>query len=307
MSLSFNELGDIFKAKEAQMRLNLDSGRISIFRCDGWHFHTFTRAFLRPYDPFLHYALESSLLRVLQHDLKGFWALVYFQSDEASVVIPDIEREDVNLPFDGRVEKIFGVLLQWGIYFDRALTQMYGNQLTTVDVDALKPIYKATNQIHQLCGLGDIHINEYLGKIQSWMPNHVPSFDCRTLQLDTKDEVTQYLEWRRKDAIRNAKNSLARMFLSPKQMINLSANEVVDRIETDYGVDYERLPSIIKRGSIYHSEKFADWVNDGFNPTDEDSGRFQTSVEKQAVIPSTEVIWSTRDAYQEVEDEDISI
>jgi tRNA(His) guanylyltransferase len=299
-----DELGDYFKEKEKEYRQVLLKDRITVMRLDGMRFHSFTRAFLRPYDPFLHYALDGSLLQVLHHELNGYWALAYFQSDEASIILPAIDHEEVTLPFDGRVEKIFGILSQWNTYFDRTITKIYQNALTTVDVDAIKPLYKVTDDIHQLAGKGVIQIHEYIGKILGWLQTHIAGFDCRVFQLDKIDDVPRYLEWRRKDAIRNAKNSLARMFLSPKQMANLSANEVIDLAKERYQLNYESLPVIMKRGSIYHADKFAGWVDDGFMAEDDMSLRFQASIEKMAAAPPLAALWSTRDS-PDMEESDI--
>lgn len=272
------DLGDFFKAKENDFRMSIDKSMHTIIRLDGMRFHNFTRPFLYPFDPFLRYALDTSLLRVLQKELKGYYALVYFQSDEASIILPAITEADIELPFGGRVEKLIATLLQWNTQFYQTLVTLYQNALRTLDPTVFTPLFGCINSLNRLRDERDIRMDEYIQKVAFFISQNAPSFDCRFLQVSTTDEIGEYLQWRRQDAIRNYKNMLGRMFYSSKAMHKLSANDVIAKLESDYHIQYEDFPAIFKRGTVYRTEKYASLFADGFYDADDATKTFQAYV-----------------------------
>jgi tRNA(His) 5'-end guanylyltransferase len=282
-------LGDYFKIKEKSFDLTLDPTKITIIRLDGIRFHNFTKPFYYPYDPFLRYSLEFSLLKVLCSEFKGYVSHVYFQSDEASIIIPPVELPN-QLPFSGRINKVISILLQWNLYFYKELQTLLDKAFNSVNFnypndlnESMKQFIRKIEVLSKKKTLEEFdkyfeseywyQLDEFLNEKQNY-----PAFDCRIFQVETKEDVIRYLTWRRVDAIRNFKNSLGFCFYSPKQLKGMSAEEIKRKVEIEYDIKYKELPKIIKRGSLYQFQKYQNWIEHGFEENDKDSNDFQKNI-----------------------------
>lgn len=271
------KIGDYFKEKEKNFQLYLDRDLFTIIRMDGMRFHTFTKMFLSPFDPFLHYALELSLHQILDKEMKGYWSMVYFQSDEASIVLVPIQNEKDDFPFKGNILKLTSALLQWNGYFLVNLQNIYRNQLRTINNRSIRPLIQMIDQLYRKKDGKGIDFRSYLKDVNYGVKRIYPSFDCRFIQVKEED-VNKYMGWRRVDCIRNYKNTLGRFFYSSKTLHNINADEVIKKINDEQNIDYREFPTMIKRGNIYRSEKFLECVKDDFYEDDDITRRFKHEV-----------------------------
>jgi tRNA(His) 5'-end guanylyltransferase len=232
-------------------------------------FHTFTRPFLKPIDPFLQYFIQQSFLQYLNGDLRQFWSLCYFQSDEISIVLPAITNQEINMYFGGRMEKLISAFLQVNTIFYRNLIDFYNKapRQDSFRFKILEDIYLAQKNI--LAPKTNIDLDEYFREISQWLIGHIPFFDCRiALQTSNIDDIQTYLAWRRIDAIRNYKSRLGQELIHPrKELLGMTSNKVLEKLENEYGINYEAIPVLFKRGAIYRNPIFNKgntWIDDGF-------------------------------------------
>jgi len=282
-------LGDFFKSKEEKFRHQLDRNKITIIRLDGMRFHTFTRPFIYPFDPFLRFSLDQSLLEVITKELKSYVALVYFQSDEASIILPPLVREEDHFPFRGRIEKLTAVLLQWNVYFYTKLQNLiHFFEIPSYDYKLIS-LLDYVNQIPLALGQHPLDLVKYTAKMALFLPKCRPCFDCRFLQVDTIQETQDYLTWRRKDAIRNYRSMMGYSLFSPKELQDISAFDITQLVKQRFNIDYDSFPTLMKRGTLYRTIKFKDWIDDRFRDADELTIDFQRRILNE--IDYTHKIW----------------
>jgi len=101
--MTIQEIGDVFKTREAQTNHALPESKYLGIRLDGRAFHTFTKQFDRPYSWEFMFSMNRAARTVIKEVLVN--ALFgYVQSDEISVIC-DMER----LPFGGSTEKVLSL------------------------------------------------------------------------------------------------------------------------------------------------------------------------------------------------------
>ena len=270
-------IGDHFKAQEQQFRLKLDRNKTTIIRLDGMRFHSFTKPFLYPFDPFLRFCLDQSLIELIEKELKSYVSLVYFQSDEASIVLPPITKEEDRLPFDGRVEKLNAILCQWNVFFWSKLlfSQAKVRELPSIKTsfNVVESLLKDASEDYQF-----LQMDKYFEKLNSFLGKTFPGFDCRFIQVSSFKEIDEYLGWRRVDAIRNYKSMIGNSFFSPKSLKGLTAKEIIEKVEQESHFKYAEFPVFMKRGTIYRTNKFKSWYNDEFLLGDPLTQTFQQDV-----------------------------
>lgn len=85
----------------------------------------------------------------------------------------------------------------------------------------------------------------------------VPIFDARLFQLDSVDELNDYLDWRRLDARKNSISMAADTLNTPKELHGMSTRE---RLESLQGTHLERLPDGFMWGRFILRESYTDTV-----------------------------------------------
>ncbi|WP_297506722.1 tRNA(His) guanylyltransferase Thg1 family protein [Thermococcus sp.] len=92
-----------------------------------------------------------------------------------------------------------------------------------------------------------------------FLPHHLPeksepaNFDSRVIQFESVGDVRDYFLWRWKDAVRNSKNSFARLYLSPKEMAGKTSGELVE-IAKVRGGEWEALPLKTRYGWALYAD-----------------------------------------------------
>ena len=75
------------------------------------------------------------------------------------------------------------------------------------------------------------------------------TFDCRTFQLPTRQEVVNYFVWREQDAARNSVAGLAQSYFSHKQLHQKNGGQMQEMLWQEHGVNWNDLPAVQKRGA----------------------------------------------------------
>lgn len=234
-----------------------------IIRVDGRSFHTFTKGFHKPFDQAMIFSMEETM-KALCENIQGC-VLGYTESDEITLVVIDYDTLETQPFFSNRVQKICSVVASMAtLYFNRAFNEFVIGLENTKDDDY-----------------------GYLEKVYRKAMDSGATFDCRCFNLP-KEEVTNCLFWRQMDCMRNSINSLARVYYSNKELYKLSAMEVKEKLKLEKGIDWDKYPTVFKRGSCCikcESEYGSEWIIDLDIPVFKGDGR--RYVDKRILINNT--------------------
>lgn len=210
-----DSLGTRMKDYEATFQTNVMKRTPVIVRLDGRAFHTYVRK-IRKLDP----TTTTVPFSVIMHDVMNATtkflvenvqncAIGYTQSDEISLLMRDWDFHETQQFFDGKVQKIVSITASM-----------------------------ASNAF-----------NFYLSKyLTAQSPSDLAQFDSRVYNLP-KEEVTNYFIWRQQDASRNSVQMLGHFHFSQKQMHGKNNSQVQDMLMLESGVNWNDLPTWMKRGS----------------------------------------------------------
>ena len=223
-----DSLGDRMKKYEAVSKTTLVSRMPVIIRLDGCHFHTFCRGFKKPFDPLMVKTMQATM-KYLCENIQGC-VLGYTQSDEITLVLVDYKKLNSNAWFDNEVQKMVSVSAALATYafnkFFRENVEEYSKSFVddlTLEQEKLMASYQASLQ-------------------------NGAYFDSRVFNVP-REEVTNCVYWRQKDAERNSINSLAQSLFSHKSLQGLRLKDTLTKIEQEGGVVWSELPTTYKRGS----------------------------------------------------------
>jgi len=228
-----DSLGDRMKRYEAVSKTTLVSRMPVIIRLDGCHFHTVTRGFKKPFDEVIIKTMQDTM-KYLCENIQGC-VLGYTQSDEITLVLVDYKKLNSSSWFDNEVQKMVSV--------SAAMATYAFNKFFAKNVVAFEEKMNTTN-LNGLGAVDDMRAHEAYLKVL----NSGAYFDSRVFNLP-KEEVTNCLYWRQKDAERNSVNSLAQSLFSHKSLQGLNLKDTIAKIEHDKGIVWGNLPTTQKRGS----------------------------------------------------------
>jgi tRNA(His) 5'-end guanylyltransferase len=175
-----DSLGDRMKEYyENRFRFQLPRRMPCIIRLDGKSFHTFTKAFNRPFDERLSDAMNYAAEQ-LAGQVQGF-KLAYLQSDECSILLTDYDQLDT--------EAWFG--------YNKA-------KMETISASIFTAFFNA--RLKELT----------VGKIKM-LGHELAFFDARSFSIPRED-VANYFLWRAKDWERNSLSMYCRSFFSTRQL-----------------------------------------------------------------------------------------
>ena len=100
-------LGNRIKGYESISHYSLTKRTPLIVRVDGRAFHTFTKGCKRPFDQNIMDAMVNSAM-VVAEDMQGFKA-AYIQSDEATFLLTDYDRQESQAWFDYDLSKVVSI------------------------------------------------------------------------------------------------------------------------------------------------------------------------------------------------------
>ena len=220
-----------------------------IIRLDGCHFHTFTRGFNKPYDKVLIRAMQETM-KYLCENIQGC-VLGYTQSDEITLVLVDYKDINSDAWFDYETQKMVSVSAALATFaFNKFFTEAVNDFKTKTLIPAS---VSHTQEFARQCEVYDKAIEKGA------------YFDSRVFNIP-KEEVTNCVYWRQKDAERNSINSLAQSLFSHKSLQGLKLGETLTKIEQEGGVIWGNLPTTYKRGSCCIKQETVTALNEDLSP-----------------------------------------
>lgn len=198
-----DSLGCRMKEYENKYKNYVESGVPKIIRLDMRAGHSFCKKFERPFDKIFALSMQGAAEKLVD-EIPGC-RLAYFQSDEISLVINDVnDYGESAMMFDGGVEKLVSVTA--------SIATLGFNKTFAALVEAYK------NK--------GVDISVYESKLWN------AQFDSRIFTLPDTIEVRNYLMWRIMDARRNSVSMIGRSVFSQKQLNGKRVDEVIDMLDT---------------------------------------------------------------------------
>jgi tRNA(His) 5'-end guanylyltransferase len=201
-----------------------DKTKPLLVRLDGRAFHTYTKGLKRPYDR----RLSECMIETTKSLIEEFHPRVgYTQSDEISLLFwADPKHPSSCLPFDGRIQKLIGVLAG------------FASSVFTI---------QAYNNIPE-----KRHFN--------------PHLDARAWSVDSYDDVVKTFVWRMIDAKKNSVSMAAQSVYSHKDLLNIHTKQKIDMLKdkgidwNDYPTFF-KTGSFFRRKSIVYTIKEEERMN----------------------------------------------
>lgn len=217
-----------------------------IIRIDGKAFHTFTRGFQKPFDELLIKTMQETT-KYLCENIQGC-VLGYTQSDEITLVLVDYKKLNSAAWFDYEVQKMCSIAASMAtMAFNMFFQSKYSRAFISANTEEeKKKLYKT-----------------YGTKCFSAM------FDARCFNIP-KEEVTNCIYWRQLDASRNSIQMVGQANFSHKELQNKSCNGIQDMLMTQRGVNWNDLPTYLKRGSCVIKKRFFEPNAEGYDFLDID-------------------------------------
>ncbi len=221
-----------------------------ILRLDGKAWHTLTRGFQRPYDKFLHEAMNATMLYLCKN-IQGC-KLGYTQSDEITLVLTDYDTITTDAWFDYGVQKICSVAASMAtLEFNRAFEK------------ATRDYRRRINN----CFTCTIEENKLVTAYEKALAAGA-MFDCRAFSVP-EEEVVNVLIWRQQDATRNAIQMLGQTHFSHKELHKKNVDQIQEMLFSEKGINFNDMPAEFKRGVCCVRKNIQNPnvdIKDGFHP-----------------------------------------
>lgn len=269
-----NDKNSNFKDLEKEFEIILNKNKYTIIRLDGRSFSTFTKFFAKPVDHTLRATIDvASHATASRFFSKDLIKVIYNSSDEINIILAPFADTSYP-PFAGRINKLISILPQDLVFRMKKFADKFNKDGERIVGD------KRSTKNDILANIPDSLKNDsYLGKYtyEDIITKNI-QFDCRIVQVKTLKECSDYITWRRTNAISNSKSSFARTKLSHKETLNLSSNKQIELVKELYGKDYYSLPSLWKVGYVYINPN-AESEFRTFNEPDEDTAKYSKIIE----------------------------
>lgn len=221
-----------------------------ILRLDGKAWHTLTRGFQRPYDKFLHEAMNATMLYLCKN-IQGC-KLGYTQSDEITLVLTDYDTITTDAWFDYGVQKICSVAASMAtLEFNRAFEK------------ATRDYRRRINN----CFTCTIEENKLVTAYEKALATGA-MFDCRAFSVP-EEEVVNVLIWRQQDATRNAIQMLGQTYFSHNELNKKNVDQIQEMLFSEKGINFNDMPAEFKRGVCCVRKTIQNPnvdIKDGFHP-----------------------------------------
>lgn len=246
-----------------------------IIRLDGCHFHTFTRGFVKPLDKRLLETMQETTLALCE-SIQGC-VFGYTQSDEITLVLVDYNTIITNAWYDYQVEKMCSV--------SAAMATLYFNRIFR------RKIHEFTNKHHGVLTDVKTYGEELVNSVDKLLKSYNRAieqgalFDSRCFNIPIS-EVCNCILWREKDAERNSINGLGQSMFSHKELQNKNTRQVQDMLFEKYGINWNNLTTVEKRGTAVVKDENGKWTIDEEMPILTGEGR--TYVESRIIFDDKE-------------------
>lgn len=230
-------LGDRMKRYEAQTTGTTLMPNTPVYaRIDGRAFHTLTRGLQKPFDPVFNSIMHTICYKLVEETGA---ILGYVQSDEISLGWENFSKA----PFEGKLFKLESVL---------------SSMATAAFYQGVMAFCQKSSMNSMADELDDKSVKLLFDKVNSGLV----SFDCRIFNLPSMEELANAFIWRENDAVRNSISSLAQANFSHKQLQGKSSSDMINMLMTEKGINWEDLPSILKRGMYLQKENYTEYIPD---------------------------------------------
>jgi tRNA(His) 5'-end guanylyltransferase len=212
-----------------------------IIRLDGKAFHTFTRGFDKPFDKCIVRSMQETM-NYLCNNIQGC-VLGYTQSDEISLLLCDYQKLDTAAWFDYNIQKMVSVSAAMATFkFMGSLREFY--MILTERLEKYNNIPDCNVESKILT------VDQALDKADKILRklNGGAFFDARAFSIP-KEEVNNYFVWRQQDATKNSVMTLAQQYYSQSALNGVKYKEAEDMLFTEKGINWNDLPTAVKRGS----------------------------------------------------------
>lgn len=243
-----DNLGDRMKTYENVTRTYLTRRTPVIIRIDGKAFHTFTRGLFKPFDDILVKTMQDTM-KYLCENIEGC-VLGYTQSDEITLVLCDYKKLTSQAWFDNNIQKMCSISASMAtLEFNRKFCENK-NQWS---MNIYNCVYSNEEMVEKWFKI----MKAYDGA-----SFHGALFDSRVFNIP-KEEVNNCLLWRQQDATRNSIQSVAQANFSHKQLQNKNCSELQEMLLQEKGINWNDIPTHLKRGSCCIKEQYEIENGDG--------------------------------------------
>ena len=211
-------------------------------RIDGKAFHTFTRGFQKPFDEVLVKSMQETM-KYLCENIQGC-VLGYTQSDEITLILVDYKNLNSSAWFDYEVQKMCSVAASMATM---AFNKYFAEEIKKF-VASKDPVFISSEEIK----LVDVYEQAF---------EKGAMFDARCFNIP-KEEVTNLFYWRQLDATRNSIQMVGQANFSHKELQNKSCNKIQDMLMLERGINWNDLPTHLKRGTCCIKKQFEDTTED---------------------------------------------
>jgi len=211
-----------------------------IIRLDGRSFHTFTKGFKKPFDEVLVKSMQETM-KYLCENIQGC-VVGYTQSDEITLVLVDYQTLDSQPWFDNEIQKMCSI--------SASMATMIFNKCFKKNVEEYSNTVPYYGTIYPCDATNEVYINNLNRAIDKGA-----MFDARCFNIP-KEEVTNNIYWRQLDATRNSIQMVGRANFSHKELQNKSCNEIQDMLFTQRRINWNDIPTHLKRGSCCIKENY---------------------------------------------------
>lgn len=247
-----DSLGDRMKGfYEERAKTKLVRRMPVIIRLDGRAFHTFTKGFAKPFDKRMLETMQETTLELCKN-IQGC-VFGYTQSDEITLILVDYNGIDVSAWYDYEVQKMCSVAASMAtLYFNRIFRHK---------------IYEFVNEHVKVINDPKTYGEELSKSVEDLLKSYNASiemgamFDARCFNVPIND-VCNCVLWRQKDATRNGINSLGQAWFKHKELEGKNTNQVQDMLFEKYGINWNNLSTVEKRGTAIIKDENEKWFID---------------------------------------------
>lgn len=201
-----------------------------MIRIDGKAFHTFTRGFQKPFDEVLVKSMQETM-KYLCENIQGC-VLGYTQSDEITLVLVDYKKLTSSAWFDYEVQKMCSIAAS----------------MATMAFNKFFKVNKRNWWMNKVGNPTTFHDGLKMNEVYNKALEKGAMFDARAFNVP-REEVTNFVYWRQLDATRNSIQMMGQANFSHKELQNKSCNMIQDMLFTQCGINWNDLPTHLKRGS----------------------------------------------------------
>lgn len=202
-------------------------------RIDGKAFHTFTKGFQKPFDKILIKSMQKTM-KYLCENIQGC-VLGYTQSDEITLILVDYKKLNSAAWFDYKVQKMCSVAASMATM---AFNKIFAEEVNVYKFKCYRSLVSVEAQQEQ---------QRYMEVLCKAVKKGA-MFDARVFNIP-KEEVTNLIYWRQVDATRNSIQMVGQANFSQKELQNKSCDMIQDMLFTQKGINWNDLPTTLKRGS----------------------------------------------------------